>query len=82
MNTLKRWMGILCMLTGPVIVLMLVWGAIQNIDAAGKSEINKPIPWVIIITIFIPVALGLLIFGWYAWKGEYDRIAERSEELS
>jgi fatty acid desaturase len=69
------------MLIGPVIIAMLGWGAIHNIDAAGKSEINKPIPWVIIITIFIPVAIGLVIFGWYAWKGEYDRIAERSEEL-
>lgn len=71
----------LCMAIGPVIIVMLGWGAIHNIDASGKSEINKPVPWVIIITIFIPVAIGLVIFGWYAWKGEYDRLAESSEEL-
>ena len=69
------------MLIGPAIVVMLVLGAVQNIDPAGKSEINRAVPWVIIISIFIPVAFGLLIFGWYAWKGEYDRIAEKSEEL-
>lgn len=79
MNTLKRLMGVVCMLIGPAIVVMLMLGAIHNIDAAGKSEINKPVPWVIIISIFIPVALGLMIFGWYAWKGEYDKLAERSE---
>jgi fatty acid desaturase len=81
MNTLKRLTGVLCMLIGPAIMVMLVWGAIRNIDPAGRLEVNKPVPWVIIITIFIPVAIGLVIFGWYAWKGEYDRIAERSEEL-
>jgi purine-cytosine permease-like protein len=82
MNTLKRWMGILCMLIGPAIVVMLVLGAIRNIDPSGKLEVNRPVPWIIIISIFIPVALGLLIFGWYAWKGEYDRLADSSEELS
>ena len=81
MNTLKRVTGLLCMLIGPVIIAALIVGAIQNIDAAGTSEINKPIPWIIIITIFIPVAVGLVIFGWYAWKGEYSRIAETSNEL-
>lgn len=69
------------MLIGPAIVVMLGWGAIHNIDPAGKLEVNRPVPWVIIITIFIPVAIGLVIFGWYAWKGEYDRLAESSDQL-
>lgn len=81
MNTLKRLTGILCMLIGPVIISALIIGAIQNIDPGGKLEVNKPVPWIIIIIIFIPVAIGLVIFGWYAWKGEYNRIAERSEQL-
>ncbi|MEY2639633.1 MAG: hypothetical protein RIR90_1115, partial [Bacteroidota bacterium] len=29
-------------------------------------------PWIIIITIFTPIAIGLVIFGYYAMKGEYD----------
>jgi hypothetical protein len=72
MNQLKRFLGIVWMLLGPAMIFVLVSGAIRNIDAAGKTDISKPLPWVIIITIFTPIAIGLVIFGWYAWKGEYD----------
>ena len=81
MNILKRLVGILCILIGPAIVAVLVTGAIHNIDSAGTHDINKPIPWIIIISIFTPIAVGLMIFGWYAWKGEYERLPQRSEEL-
>ena len=81
MNILKRLVGILCILLGPAIVAVLVTGAIHNIDPAGTHDINKPVPWIIIISIFTPIAVGLMIFGWYAWKGEYQRLPERSEEL-
>lgn len=81
MDLLKRLVGIICMLIGPAVVAVLVVSAAQNIDAAGKSDINKPVPWIIIISIFTPIAIGLMIFGWYAWKGEYKRLARRSEEL-
>jgi purine-cytosine permease-like protein len=81
MNFLKRIVGILCMIAGPVVVAVLVIGAIQNIDLTGKSDIQKPVPWIIIIAVFTPIMIGLMIFGWYAWKGEYRRLPERSEEL-
>ncbi len=60
---------------------MLIGSAIKNIDLHGKLDINKPVPWIIIITIFTPIAIGLTIFGWYAWKGEYDKLPESSEDL-
>jgi Na+/serine symporter len=69
----KRFLGLIWMLVAPVIIFILVRSAIANIDTAGKSDINKPIPWIIIIAIFTPIAIGLMIFGWYAWKGEYDK---------
>ncbi len=72
MKVLKRWLGILWMLLGPVVILLLIKSAVKNIDPAGKGDINKPIPWIIVITIFTPIAIGLVLFGWYAWKGEYD----------
>lgn len=81
MNILKRVVGILCMLIGPAIIVVLIASAIKNIDAAGRQDINKPVPWIIIISIFTPIAIGLMIFGWYAWKGEYERLPQRSEEL-
>jgi len=76
MQQLKRILGIIWMALGPAVIFILVWGAITNIDAAGKADINKPLPWIIIIAIFTPIAIGLSVFGWYAWKGEFDKLAE------
>jgi len=81
MNQLKRIMGILWMVIAPAIIYFLVMGAVHNIDSAGTKDINKPVPWVIIISIFTPIAIGLMIFGFYSLKGEYDKLPERSEEL-
>ena len=78
MDKLKRILGILWMVLGFVSVIALVMGAVENIDLHGKADINRPVPWIIIITILlfiiniIVIAIGLVIFGWYAWKGEYD----------
>jgi hypothetical protein len=56
-------------------------GAIQNIETKGTKDINNPVIWIIIIAIFTPIAIGLVIFGWYAFRGEYDRMPQKSEEL-
>ncbi len=74
-------MGIVWIIIAPVIMYILVMGAINNINSTGTKDINKPIPWIIIITIFTPIAIGLMIFGYYALKGEYDHLPESSEEL-
>jgi len=81
MKQVKRILGLVWMLIGPAAILLLIWGAANNINPAGKGDINKPLPWLIIITIFAPVALGLTIFGWYAWKGEYEDIEHIADEL-
>ena len=72
MDKLKRILGFLWMIIGVVSTIVLIAGAIQNIDINGTADINKPIPWIIIIAIFTPIAIGLVVFGWYAVKGEYD----------
>lgn len=74
MNQIKRILGIAWMLIGPIVIFILIKSAVTNIDINGKTDINKPIPWIIIITIFTPIAIGLMIFGWYAFKGEYDKL--------
>ena len=73
MNQLKRFLGLIWMVLGPIAIAILLWGAINNINPEGTGDINKPLPWIIIIAIFTPIAVGLTIFGWYAWKGEYDQ---------
>lgn len=67
------------MLLGPAAIIILLWGAFNNINPAGKGDINKPLPWIIIIAIFTPIAIGLTIFGWYAWKGEYREATSISQ---
>ena len=68
------------MLLAPVIIFFLVKSAVHNIGN-GTKDINQPIPWIIIITIFTPIAIGLMIFGYYAMKGEYDKLPESSKEI-
>ena len=72
MNNLKRYAGIIWMLLGPLVLFALIYSALQNIGVPGKGDTGKPLPWIIIITVFAPVAIGMCVFGWYAWKGEYE----------
>ena len=81
MSGIKRYFGLLWLLIAPFVIYELVNGAIENIDRAGKKDINNPIIWIIIITIFTPIAVGLVIFGWYAFRGEYDHLPHSSKEL-
>ena len=60
------------MVLGPAAIILLLVSAFRNIDPSLKADINQPLPWIIIITIFTPIAAGLTIFGWYAWKEEYN----------
>lgn len=79
MNQLKRLAGILWMLTGPVAVFFLIKNAVAEI--ASKPLLDTKIQWGVFVVIFIPIAIGMVIFGWYAFKGEYDHLPESSDEL-
>jgi uncharacterized Tic20 family protein len=81
MNTIKKYLGIIWLLLAPVVIYFLVSGAVTHIDPQGKKDINNPVIWIIIIAIFTPIAIGLMIFGWYALRGEYNRLPEKSDEL-
>ena len=81
MNALKKILGMVWLVLAPAVIFFLVNGAVTHIDPAGKKDINNPIIWVIIIAIFTPIAIGLMIFGWYAIKGEYNKLPSDSTEL-
>ena len=81
MNALKKYLGIIWLLLAPVVIYFLVNRAVFHINSAGKKDINNPVIWIIIIAIFTPIAVGMMIFGWYALKGEYDHLPESSAEL-
>lgn len=82
MNAIKKYLGIIWMLLAPAIVGFLFWQAADKISKANEAtKSNVTLQWVIILIVFIPICLGLLIFGYYSIKGEYDHLPENSAEL-
>ena len=71
MNALKRILGVLWIVLAPVAIYYLISTASSEI--AKKPVIDTKIQWGVFIVVFIPIAIGLVIFGYYALKGEYDR---------
>ena len=74
MNALKRLFGVAWMILGPVAIGYLIYEAYLKISAQPTQDVY--LPWIIIIIIFTPVAAGLVIFGYFAIKGEYDTLPE------
>ena len=72
MNTIKKALGFVWITIGLAAIVLLVYSAIRNIGHA-KDDIGKPMPWIIIIAIFTPIAIGLIMFGRYALKGEFSK---------
>lgn len=78
MNSIKKILGICWMILGPVSMLFLFMQARDKVGLAaeGVAKTNTALQWGIILFIFIPVSAGLVIFGYYAFKGEYDKLPE------
>jgi hypothetical protein len=83
MNALKKILGIVWVVLGPTVMVFMAWQAWDKINKApvGIEQTNTALQWGIILLIFIPIAIGLVIFGKYALSGEYDKLPESSEEL-
>jgi hypothetical protein len=79
MNIIKRFAGIVWILMGPAAIFYLIKTASEEITK--KPVLDTKIQWIVFVVIFIPIAIGLMIFGWYALKGEYDRLPESSKEI-
>ena len=79
MNQLKKWLGIVWILLGPFAIYYLIKTAAIEI---GKSpDTNTIIQWAVFVIIFFPIAIGMIIFGYYALKGEYSHLPENSKEI-
>jgi len=63
----------------PIAVFWLVKTALSEIEK--KPVIDTSIQWGVFVLIFLPIAFGLVIFGYYAWKGEYEHLPENSDEI-
>ena len=70
MNTVKRILGLIWIIVGPLAVFYLTKTGLAEI--AKKPVIDTKIQWGVFIGVFIPIAIGFVIFGYYALRGEYD----------
>lgn len=78
MNALKKGLGLFWMLLGPASIIFMFIQAMEKVGLAaeGVAKTNTALQWGIILFIFIPISAGLVIFGYYAYKGEYDQLPE------
>lgn len=79
MNKIKRFAGIIWMALGPIACYFLISTAISEIEK--KPVLDTKIQWGVFVVVFLPIAFGLVIFGYYALKGEYDHLPESSTDL-
>ncbi len=89
MNQIRRILGLAWMVLGPAAIFFMITQALQKVGLANTkitaavnevaklsaeaAKLNVQMQWGIIILIFVPIAIGLVIFGYYSLKGEYDR---------
>ncbi len=75
MNTLKRILGVVWALLGPVIIIGMIWQAANELSQVKPEKVQETyIFWIIVVTIFMPIALGLTLFGMYAVRNEYKAV--------
>lgn len=79
MNAIKKFAGIIWILLGPFAIYYLIKTASDEISK--KPVVDTKIQWIVFVVIFIPIAIGLMIFGYYALKGEYEHLPETSAEV-
>ncbi|MDI9356256.1 MAG: hypothetical protein QM536_04415 [Chitinophagaceae bacterium] len=74
MNRIKRYGGIIWIILSPCFIYFMCSNAFLKIKEApeGFLKINTILQWSIILIVFIPICIGMIIFGYYAMKGEYD----------
>lgn len=79
MNAVKKYMGLVWMALAIGSYYILLKTAIEQISKVGS--VDAMIQWGIFVVIFLPIAIGLFLFGWLALKGAYDHLPESSVEV-
>ena len=70
MNQIKKLAGVIWLLLGPASIYFIVRAAAHEIEV--KPGVDTVVQWGVFVVIFIPIAIGMSIFGYYALKGEYN----------
>ncbi len=76
MDSLKKILGVVWALLGPAIIIGMIWRAATELGQVKPEKVQETyIFWIIVIAIFVPIALGLMLFGIYALRDEYKIVA-------
>jgi hypothetical protein len=78
MAIIKKYLGFVWIILAFLTLYFLIESAMHSIKPHAVADINKPLPWIIIIIVFTPIAIGMALFGYYGVKGEYDDENEES----
>jgi hypothetical protein len=70
MKFIRKALGLIWMVMGPLAVFYLIKTGMHEI--AKNPLMETRVQWGVFILVSIPIALGLIIFGYYALKGEYE----------
>lgn len=74
MNAIKRLAGLLWIVLAFAAILFLFSRAGAELTSANVTP-DKKIFWYTILPVFTPLMLGMALFGYYALKGEYNRLS-------
>jgi MHS family proline/betaine transporter-like MFS transporter len=80
-NSVKKNMGIIIKGISIIALVGLYYFAFHFIEQNATTDIHKPMPWIIILTVFTPILIGLYKFGSYVYKGLYKNDENNIPEL-
>lgn len=73
MNAVKQYLGLVWMALSPLLIIVMLWQAIHKIShTVAQAKANVGLQWGIILLVFIPICIGLFLFGKYCWEKEYN----------
>ena len=79
MNTVKKYLGLVWIALAVYSYSILLKTALERIRLVPGTD--SIIQWGIFAIIFLPIALGFVMFGWMAFKGAYDQLPVSSDEV-
>ncbi len=79
MNTIKKYLGLVWIALAIYSYSILLKTSIDQIKLVPTTD--TIIQWSIFAIIFLPIAIGFVMFGWMAFKGAYDHLPSSSDEV-
>ena len=71
MDAVRKIFGFIWMIGAKALAILLPYFAFDRLGSAEASQ-EDYVFWIVIVTIFIPIIVGFILFGFYAFKGEYN----------